>query len=128
MIPSDFPPWATIYGHFARWARQGVVSQIRDQLRRAIRLCKGRCPSAVTLIVDSQSVKGSETVSKATRGFDPAKRINGRKRHLVVDPDGLQRYLARNPGCSRPGGIASRSWGCERPVVGPGAPGFRCIS
>lgn len=40
-IPADFPPWATVYNFFARWARQGVVNQIQDQLRRAIRLRKG---------------------------------------------------------------------------------------
>lgn len=96
-IPADFPPWATVYGHFVRWARQGVVNEIRDQLRRAIRLRKGRCPAAVTLIIDSQSVRGSETVSKATRGYDLAKRTNGRKRHLLVDPDGLQVMVMVTP-------------------------------
>ncbi|MFC7263319.1 transposase [Streptomyces lutosisoli] len=39
--------------------------------------------------MDSQSVKGAETVSKATRGYDANKHTNGRKRHLLVDQDGL---------------------------------------
>ncbi|WP_167468298.1 transposase [Streptomyces coelicoflavus] len=42
----------------------------------------------MTLIVDSQSVKGAETVSKATRGFDAGKKINGRKRHTPSTPSG----------------------------------------
>ncbi|MFC9914709.1 transposase [Streptomyces sp. NPDC059862] len=41
------------------------------------------------MIVDSQSVKGAETVSKATRGFDAGKKINGCKRHIAVDTLGL---------------------------------------
>lgn len=43
----------------------------------------------MTLILDSQSVKGPETVSRATRGFDAGKKMNVRKRHLVVDTKGL---------------------------------------
>jgi hypothetical protein len=54
-----------------------VVTQIRDQLRRAIRLQSGRCPNPVMMIIDSQSVKGSETVGKASRGYDPARRSTG---------------------------------------------------
>jgi transposase len=66
-----------------------VVTQIRDQLRRAIRQRSGRPPNAVMVIIDSQSVKASETVSKATRGYDPAKKLNGRKRSVLVDGGGL---------------------------------------
>ncbi|MFD4973936.1 transposase [Streptomyces sp. NPDC058424] len=62
---------------------------IRDQLRRRLRTGLGRCPYPVTLIVDSQSVKGASTVSRATRGFDPAKMINGRKSHVAVDTKGF---------------------------------------
>lgn len=44
----------------------------------------------MTAILDSQSVKAAaETVSRASRGFDAGKRINGRKRHLAVDSRGL---------------------------------------
>ncbi len=48
----------------------------RDQLRRRIRTGKGRCPYPVTLIVDSQSVKGASTVGAASRGYDAGKKIN----------------------------------------------------
>lgn len=46
-LPADFPPWQTVYGFFARWNRAGVVTFIRDQLRRRIRTDKGRCPFPV---------------------------------------------------------------------------------
>ncbi|GGV74015.1 DDE transposase [Streptomyces longisporoflavus] len=88
-LPADFPPWQTVYGFFARWNRAGLVTFIRDQLRRHIRTGKGRCPFPVTLIVDSQSVKAASTVGRDSRGYDAGKKINGRKRHLVVDTLGL---------------------------------------
>ncbi|MGH2761558.1 MAG: transposase, partial [Thermoleophilaceae bacterium] len=44
---------------------------------------------AVGGIVDSQSVKGADTVSGCTRGYDAGKKLNGRKRHIVVDTIGL---------------------------------------
>jgi transposase len=88
-VPADFPPWRTIYNFFERWARAGVITAIRDHLREQVRRRMGRCPNAVTLVIDSQSVKAAETVSKATRGYDAAKAVNGRKRHLAVDTKGL---------------------------------------
>lgn len=54
-----------------------------------MRLSSGKTPQAAAAIVDSQSVKASETVSRDSRGYDAAKKINGRKRHIVVDTRGL---------------------------------------
>lgn len=89
-LPADFGiPWRTVFGYFARWAKAGALGRILDQLRRRLRLRRRRCPWPVRVIVDSQSVKGAETVSNATRGYDANKHINGRKRHLLVDQDGL---------------------------------------
>lgn len=88
-LPSDYPSWETVYGFFARWNRRGVITFIRDQLRRRLCTGLGRCPYPVTLIIDSQSVKGASTVSRATRRFDPAKLINGRKRHVAMDTKGF---------------------------------------
>ncbi|MGC0422717.1 transposase [Embleya sp. AB8] len=85
---TDFPPWRTCYNFMARWAAAGVVGQIRDQLRKRVRRGMGRSPGAVATVIDSQSVKAAETVGKDSRGYDGAKRINGRKRHLVVDTKG----------------------------------------
>jgi transposase len=97
-IPADFPPWRTVYGYFARWARRGVLAVIRDALREAIRLKAGRCPGAVTAIIDSQSIKAAETVARSERGYDSAKRINGRKRHIAVDTRGLPLLVMVTPG------------------------------
>lgn len=91
------PPWETVYGFFWRWNRAGVVTSIRDQLRRRIRTGKGRCPHPVILIVDSQSVKGASTVGKDSRGYDAAKKINGRKRHITVDALGLPVMITVTP-------------------------------
>ncbi|MFF7689444.1 IS5 family transposase [Streptomyces syringium] len=88
-MPSDFPPWRTIYGFARRWAASGAISVIRDELRRAVRVSSGKTPQATAVIVDSQSVKASETVGRDSCGFDGAKLINGRKRHLAVDTRGL---------------------------------------
>lgn len=77
-LPKDFPPWRTCYGFMARWAAAGVVGQIRDQLRKRIRRDMGRAPGAVATVIDSQSVKAAETVGKDSRGYDGAKKINGR--------------------------------------------------
>ncbi|MDH6137992.1 transposase [Kitasatospora sp. MAA4] len=88
-LPSDFPPWRTVFGFFDRWAKAGVVERIRDALRTRLRVDAGKIPNQVTVIVDSQSVKAAETVSKATRGYDAGKKINGRKRHIAVDSLGL---------------------------------------
>ena len=87
-LPSDFPPWQTVFRYFSRWRREGVV-QVHDRLRDAVRDAEGRDPMASAGIVDAQSVKGSDTVGAATRGFDAGKKVNGRKRHIVVDTLGL---------------------------------------
>jgi transposase len=84
-MPADYPPWHTIYGFARRWAAAGVFGVIRDHLRRRIRLAAGKTPQTASVIVDSQSIKASETVSQATRGWDGGKKINGRKRHLICD-------------------------------------------
>lgn len=89
-LPADFGiPWRTALGYFARWAKAGVLKRILDQLRRRLRLRSSRCPWPVRVIIDAQSVKGAATISNATRGWDQGKMINGRKRHLIVDQDGL---------------------------------------
>lgn len=96
-MPKDFPPWRTCYGFMARWAAAGVIGQFRDQLRKRIRREMGKAPGAVATVIDSQSVKAAETVGKGSRGYDAGKRINGRKRHLVVDTKGLPLFVMVTP-------------------------------
>ena len=88
-LPHDFPPWETVYYYFQRWAAEGTTDRIHDALRDAVRDAAGRDPMASAGAVDSQTVPGASTVGKATRGYDAGKKVNGRKRHLVVDTLGL---------------------------------------
>jgi len=88
-LPCDFPPWSTVYKSFAKWSHAGAWEEIQDRLRTMIRTKMGRCPNPVTVIIDSQSVKGSDTVGALTRGYDAGKCINGRKRHVITDTRGL---------------------------------------
>ncbi|MGH3566223.1 MAG: IS5 family transposase [Pseudonocardia sp.] len=88
-LPGDLPPWATVYDHFAQWNADGTVDRIHDRLRNGVRDAAGRDPMASAGIVDSQSVKGADTVGAASCGYDAGKKINGRKRHIAVDTGGL---------------------------------------
>jgi transposase len=88
-LPSDFPPWRTVYGYFAAWRDDGTLQQVHDQLRQAARAAAGRGPRPTAAVIDSQSVRAADTVPKASRGWDNAKKVNGRKRHIAVDTTGL---------------------------------------
>lgn len=87
-LPADFPPWQTVYYHFTRWVRTGILHAIHTHLRQQLRLLTGRNPTPTAAIIDSQSVRAADTVS-ISRGWDQAKKVNGRKRHLAVDTQGF---------------------------------------
>ncbi len=95
MLPKDFPPKSTVYGYFRRFGQEGVWHRIWMVLTMAAREQAGREASPSAAIVDSQSVKTSE--AGGPRGFDAGKKINGRKRHLVTDTQGLPLALAIHP-------------------------------
>jgi transposase len=88
-LPADFPPWRTVYNYLAAWEAAGVTQDVLDGLRDRVRLAAGRAAAPSAGVVDSASVKAAETVAKDSRGFDAGKKINGRKRHIVVDTLGL---------------------------------------
>jgi transposase len=88
-MPADFPPWPRVYAFFARWRDTGLVAELHDRLRGAVRDAEGREEEPSAGVVDSQSVKADSTVTLASRGFDAGKKINGRKRHLLTDTLGL---------------------------------------
>jgi len=88
-LPGDLPPWGTVYDYFTAWTDDGTVERVHTRLRDALRDRGGRDPMASAGVVDSQSVKGADTVGAGSRGYDAGKKINGRKRHIVVDTLGL---------------------------------------
>ncbi|ANY06258.1 IS5 family transposase [Pseudonocardia sp. HH130630-07] len=88
-LPVDFPPWQTVYWYFNRWEQQRVTEQILPIVRRQLRADEGRDPEPSAGIIDSQSVRGADTVGRDTRGYDAGKKINGRKRFIVTDTLGL---------------------------------------
>jgi putative transposase len=87
-LPGDFPAWQTVYTYFRNWRLDGTWVQIHDHLHQRVRLEYERETSPSEAIVDSQSVKSAAMVSEAV-GYDAAKLIKGRKRHLTVDTLGL---------------------------------------
>ncbi len=87
MLPHDLPPWSHVAYYYYQWINDGTLEHINDCLREEIRIELGRDPAPSVTIIDSQSVK---TVSHGEeRGYDRAKQVNGRKRHLMVDTLGL---------------------------------------
>ena len=88
-MPIDFPPWETVYAFFQRWSQRGLPQRLVDRLRGRLRTAVGREVQPSAAIVDSESVKGADTVGSASRGFDSGKKINGRKRHIAVDVEGF---------------------------------------
>jgi transposase len=86
LLPSDFPPWGTIYRWFATFRDDGRFEAINHTLVMADRERVGGDASPAGAIIDSQSVKTTE--AGGPRGYDAGKKINGRKRHALVDTDG----------------------------------------
>ena len=85
-LPGDFPPWQTVYYHFARWRDDGRWRKLNKYLRRKLRKKLGRNQEPSAGCADSQSVKAG---SLHNNGYDGAKSVNGKKRHLLVDTLGL---------------------------------------
>jgi putative transposase len=88
-LPDSFPPWATVYGYFAAWRDDGTLARLHDALRARVRAAAGRDAEPTAAVIDSQSVRAADTVPRSTRGWDNAKKVNGRKRHIAVDAMGL---------------------------------------
>jgi putative transposase len=88
LLPREFPPWETVYCWFRRWRMDGTWERLNAALRERLRVRSGRDPQPSAGVVDSQSAKTTGVGGEA-RGYDGGKKIRGRKRHLLVDTEGL---------------------------------------
>lgn len=88
MLPHDFPAWQIVYYYFRQWRDTELFAHLINQdLREQVRVAEERDPTPSATIIDSQSVKTTEQGGE--RGYDAGEKVNGRKRHILVDTLGL---------------------------------------
>ena len=85
-LPHEYPNFNSVYYHFNKWCKAGLWEAINTALRERVRRADDREAQPSVAILDSQSVKTTEVGGE--HGFDGGKKVNGRKRHILVDTMG----------------------------------------
>lgn len=88
MMPHDLPPYTTVYRYFKKWQHRGFWQLLHDQVRQKLRTQLDRDKHSTVAIADSQFMKNNRKKG-SVYGFDGGKKVKGRKRHIVVDAQGL---------------------------------------
>jgi putative transposase len=88
LLPREFPPWGTVYRWFACLARAGTFERLAYVLTMLDRERAGRDASPTAAVIDAQSVRSGGVGVAGARGYDAAKKVVGRKRHIMVDTGG----------------------------------------
>lgn len=86
-LPRRGVKWQVVYYYFRKWQDEGIIEQLNELLYARSRQKSRRSYFPAAAVLDSQSVKTA--LATEAVGYDAGKKIKGRKRHLLVDTQGL---------------------------------------